>query len=70
MLDTLIHTIQFSKKNEINVAKEIKLQFCKVNRVANKGEKAFICGRKKDRKQHGCIKQENAKVFEVDAILG
>ena len=65
---THTHTIQFSKEiEEVLVSKE-KQQIYKINIEANRGEKAFICDKKKDRKQTDCIKQENVKVFEINSV--
>ena len=62
------HTIQFSKEiEEVLVSKE-KQQIYKINIEANRGEKAFICDREKDRKQTDCIKKEDWTVFEDNAV--
>ena len=49
--------------------REREPQFRKINIEENRGKKASICDREKDRKQTNCIKQENVKVFEVKAIV-
>ena len=49
--------------------REREPQFSKINIEENRGKKASICDRKKDRKQTDCIKQEDWKVFEVNAIV-
>ena len=59
------HTIQFSKEIEEELVGKVKKPIYKINIEANRGEKAFICDREKDRKQTNCIKKEDWKVFEV-----
>ena len=51
--------------NRWGCKREREPQFSKIDIEENRGEKAFICDREKDRKQTDCIKQENVKVFEV-----
>ena len=49
--------------------REREPQFSKINIEENRGKKASICDREKDRKQTNCINQEDVKVFEVRAIV-
>ena len=60
------HTIHSTKKNGNYLLDEP--QFSKINIEENRGKKASICDREKDRKQTDCIKQEDWGVFEVNAI--
>ena len=48
--------------------REREPQFSKINIEENRGKKASICDREKDREQTNCINQENVKVFEDNAI--
>ena len=63
------HTIHSTKKNGNYLLDEREPQFSKINIEENRGKKASICDREKDRKQTDCIKQEDWKVFEVKAIV-
>ena len=49
--------------------REREPQFSKINIEENRGKKASICDREKDRKQTDCINQEEVKVFENNAIV-
>ena len=66
---THTHTIHSTKKNGNYLLDEREPQFSKINIEENRGKKASICDREKDRKQTDCIKQEDWKVFEVNAIV-
>ena len=57
-------TVEAVRKRE----RERESQFSKINIEANRGKKASICDREKDREQTNCINQENVKVFEDNAI--
>ncbi len=48
--------------------REREPQFSKINIKENRGKKASICDREKDRKQTDCINQEDWKVFEINTI--
>ena len=48
--------------------REREPQFSKINIKENRGKKASICDKKKDRKQADCINQENRKVFEINTV--
>ena len=48
--------------------REREPQFSKINIEENRGEKASICDREKDRKQTDCINQEDWKVFVINAV--
>ena len=48
--------------------REREPQFSKINIEENRGKKASICDREKDRKQTDCINQEDWKVFEINTI--
>ena len=65
---THTHTIQFSKEIEEELVGKVKKPIYKINIEANRGNTASICDREKDRKQTDCIKQEDRKVFEINAI--
>ena len=45
--------------------REREPQFSKINIEENRGKKASICDREKDRKRTECINQEEWIVFEV-----
>ena len=45
--------------------REREPQFSKINIEENRGKKASICDREKDRKQTNCINEEDWKVFEA-----
>ena len=65
---THTHTIQFSKEIEEVLVGKVKKPIYKINIEANRGEKASICDREKDRKQTDCIKKEDWTVFEINAV--
>ena len=49
--------------------REREPQFSKINIEENRGKKASVCDREKDRKQTNCIKQEDWIAFENNAIV-
>lgn len=65
---THTHTIQFSKEIEDELVGKVKKPIYKINIEANRGNTAFICDKKKDRKQTDCIKKEDWTVFEINAV--
>ena len=49
--------------------REREPQFSKINIEENRGKKASICDREKDRKQTDCVNQEDWKFFEIKTIV-
>ena len=48
--------------------REREPQFSKINIEENRGDVASVCDREKDRKQTDCIKEEDWKVFAINAV--